>query len=219
MVAFSPDGKRLASLVNSILVGGWSEVKIWELETDKEPITLRGSDRELVKSLAFSPDGRRLATGGSSLEIWDAGTGKKLKSLTGAAVGATNSVCFSPDGQRIAAPASDRTVKIWDSNTHGPSRLMVMESDRLQAREIEFLQLLLHVRPSLLDPAVALQAAQLPVDLGELGRGLGCRREIAPTAFTCRRSPGCTPSFASSRITVSIASVASADHGRLIASK
>ena len=71
-----------------------------------------------VMSVAFSPDGQRLASGSGdqTVKIWDSATGKELFSLKGHA-GQVRSVAFSPDGQRLASASEDQTVKIWDSAT------------------------------------------------------------------------------------------------------
>jgi hypothetical protein len=72
-----------------------------------------------VTSVAFSPDGQRLASGGSNDEtvrIWDRATGKELLALKGH-VGFALGVTFSPDGQRLVSGSADRTVRIWDSAT------------------------------------------------------------------------------------------------------
>ncbi len=71
-----------------------------------------------VFSVAFSPDGQRLASGSAdkTVKTWDSATGKELFALKGHA-NWVRSVAFSPDGQRLASGGSDQTVKIWDSAT------------------------------------------------------------------------------------------------------
>jgi hypothetical protein len=69
-------------------------------------------------SVAFSPDGQRLAVGGDdgTVKVWEARTGQELLSLRGHA-GPVYSVAFSPDGARLATGSYDRTVKVWDART------------------------------------------------------------------------------------------------------
>jgi WD40 repeat protein len=65
-VAFSPDGKRLAST--------WgSTVKVWDAQTGQETLTLKGHPAGF-SGVAFSPDGHRLAAGSydGTVRIWDA---------------------------------------------------------------------------------------------------------------------------------------------------
>jgi len=64
--------------------------------------------------VAYSPDGKRMATGGMSLKIWDMESGRELRSLNGH-TGMINSVAYSPDGKRIVSGSMDKTVKIWDT--------------------------------------------------------------------------------------------------------
>ncbi len=69
-----------------------------------------------VCSVAFSPDGQKLASGSSdnTMQVWDAASGKCLHLL----VGHTSwvySVAFSPDGQQLASGIADNTARIWDT--------------------------------------------------------------------------------------------------------
>lgn len=112
-VAFSPDGKRIAT---SSLDG---TVKIWEAETGTETLTLHGHN-DAVSSVAFSPDGSELVTASwdKTAKVWDAVSGKPLITLSGHTDGISRAI-FSPmeGGTHVITASDDGTAKVWDVKT------------------------------------------------------------------------------------------------------
>ncbi|MEH2299314.1 MAG: caspase family protein, partial [Nostoc sp.] len=110
-VAFSPDGKTIAS------ANADKTVKLWNAATGKEITTLRGHS-DTVNSVAFSPDGKTIASasGDKTMKLWNAATGKEIITLKGHS-DTVKSVAFSPDGKTIASASADKTVKLWNAST------------------------------------------------------------------------------------------------------
>ena len=122
-VALSPDGRYLATggLV-AHLRGSDADppIHLWELASGQEVATLEGH-KESTRGLAFSPDGRLLAScsGGNrssndqTVRIWDVATGRELRRFHGH-LGAVNAVAFTPDGRSVVSGSDDATVLVWD---------------------------------------------------------------------------------------------------------
>jgi WD40 repeat protein/serine/threonine protein kinase len=108
-VSFSPDGKRLAWIAERAL-------QVWDTGSGNELFTV--DTAQPLYALAFSPDSRRLASGGmgTTARVWDAANGHELMTLAGHN-GNVRSLAFSPDNGSLATCSVDRTVKIWDLRT------------------------------------------------------------------------------------------------------
>jgi WD40 repeat protein/tRNA A-37 threonylcarbamoyl transferase component Bud32 len=106
-VAYSPDGKRLAS------AGKDRTIRLWEPQTGRLLATLRGHKAE-VNEVAFSPDGTTLAScdDEGSVRLWDPATGRQRVELARCGMEVVG-VCFTPDGETLAAGLQDGSVRRW----------------------------------------------------------------------------------------------------------
>ncbi|HKB36844.1 MAG TPA: WD40 repeat domain-containing protein, partial [Gemmataceae bacterium] len=108
IVAFSPDGRTLASL------GASNIVRLWDAKSGKELHWLMGH-KDYADSAAFSPDGKMLATGDSNgtVRLWEVATGKERRRFVGHE-DRVAALAFSPDGKLLASASLDTTALLWD---------------------------------------------------------------------------------------------------------
>ena len=118
-VAFSHDGRTLAS------GSSYGTIKLWDVRNARELRTLKhkshsivmaaapnltserdlpslAGQSEMIRSVAFSPDDRMLASAILDIKLWDVARGNELRTLSGQTIG-VSCVAFSPDGRTLRA--------------------------------------------------------------------------------------------------------------------
>ncbi|NOT57750.1 MAG: WD40 repeat domain-containing protein [Deltaproteobacteria bacterium] len=102
---------------------------IREKESSTSPYQLRQTlsrHNSVGNSVAWSPDGNFVATGGNdgSIRIWDTKSGQEVRMLVGHR-NAVRSVAWSPDGRWLASGSADNTVKMWEAQSGQELRMLV----------------------------------------------------------------------------------------------
>jgi WD40 repeat protein len=124
-IGFSPDGKRLATAGAVNRRPDRPELKIWDVETGRELCKVPGHQL-FVTNVAFSPDGRHLASASGNpikvpyqpgeVLISDAQSGEKVFSFR-PDIGMVYGLAYSPDGHYLALSGTEKRVQIWDTVT------------------------------------------------------------------------------------------------------
>jgi WD40 repeat protein len=127
-VVWSPDGARIASCGTKpiILFGSNGGVRLWNAATGQRALTYTGHDSSVdLQALAWSPDGKYLASGGTDqiVSVWGARTGEQLAVYRGhvdqppipesAYPYAITALAWSPDSARIVSSAFRGPVHVW----------------------------------------------------------------------------------------------------------
>jgi WD40 repeat protein/uncharacterized caspase-like protein len=104
-------------IMKDLKVEAVGQVQIWDVTTGQPIAAIKGHGRGVSK-VAFSRDGKLLASGGTdnTIKIWDVATRNELRTLAGH-TSAIDSIDFSPDGRLLASASDDGSTFLWDTKT------------------------------------------------------------------------------------------------------
>jgi WD40 repeat protein len=131
-LAFSPDGRLLATGTGTYNGKGSSELKLWDVETRREQRRLDGHTGK-VRAVAFSPDGRTLysASEDETARVWDVATGECRRTLSHGEY--VYCLAVSPDGRNLVTGDDTGSVHFWDVETGQEIRVARNHSKAVRA--------------------------------------------------------------------------------------
>jgi len=125
---------QLKTALRHLLIGAFI-LPVCTYSQEEKPVFKFNKHSDAVLSIAWSPDGKTIATGSEdkSVMIWDADKGEVKATLLGHIRG-VNGLCWTPDGNNLLT-AGDRTIQVWDKDG---KRLRVIGGENTDARSISF---------------------------------------------------------------------------------
>jgi WD40 repeat protein/serine/threonine protein kinase len=125
VVALSPDGRRI------VFTAEGASVHIRDVDSGEEVLPPFHAHDVPIVTVAFTPDGKQVATGSwdGTVKVWDVGTGRLARTFVGSGIIAW--LAFSDDGTRLATASWDRMIKIWDTATGEGLRTLLGHDHRV----------------------------------------------------------------------------------------
>jgi WD40 repeat protein len=115
-ITYSVDGKYLA--IPGAITDVHDPIRLWDIQTSEDLSPFTTEEYLNINSMAFSPDGKLLASGNwdGAIHVWDVAKRTVLRSLKNHTA-EVSSLAFSPDGKLLASGGYDNAVIIWDVST------------------------------------------------------------------------------------------------------